>query len=420
RPRRRRLAPAGAAAAVVLALAAAGTAMWLPSQHSAPHDLPEGWRPWQSKDRDSGDEAGGLFAHCAVAAGGLLCAGDDVKAARFSLATGEFRWSRPMDRDLTEPDAWGNAEGHIIGASGGRVFVYRNDQTVRGDTRTENYAVEALDARTGRALWAVPAGRGEHATAPSPDAESGGAVLTSAGVLAAVGTEGDAYALLDPADGDARWRHPLPDVDCRVRAAAGQGYVICPAGDERVRVSRLDPATGRPGWTVTLRAGPDLLGRSGKRLLFADTTREERPHHRIVALDPATRRARAIPFEHPQQIGAQVTLSRGTLYFTYPNGTVRAVDPRTGRLAWDVNSTVESPGPPLASATHVFVASPSGRLAALDRATGAVDWTRAAPDSYGETPSVTSESGAALTLAGDALYVPYGVRAVYSIDVRHP
>ncbi|WP_282794748.1 serine/threonine-protein kinase [Streptomyces sp. CC224B] len=419
RPRRRRFALAGTAAAVVLA-AAAVLAPLPASDGSPPGDLPAGWRAWQSRDMDDRGEAGGLFTRCAVAAGGLLCAGDDVKAARFSLATGAFRWSRPVDEDLTAADDWGNVEGHVIGVSGGRAFVYRNDQTERGDTRIENYAIEALDARTGRALWAVPAQRGEHASAPSPDAESGGAVLTSAGVLAAVGADGDAYALLGAADGDARWRHRFPVADCRVRAAAGQGYVICPAGDGRVRVSRLDLTSGRPGWTATLRAGPDLLGVSGGHLLFADTTREEQSHHRIVALDPVTRRARAVPFEHPQRSEARVTLSRGTLYFTHTNGVVRAVDPRTGRLTWDVNSTVESPGPPLASASHVYVASPSGRLAALDRGTGAVDWTRAAPDSYGETPSVASETGAALTLAGDALYVPYGVRAVYSVDVRHP
>ncbi|MFE5922612.1 PQQ-binding-like beta-propeller repeat protein [Streptomyces sp. NPDC056468] len=69
--------------------------------------------------------------------------------------------------------------------------------------------------------------------------------------------------------------------------------------------------------------------------------------------------------------GLHPVLLRGTLYFTLPSGGVRAVAPRTGRQLWESNSTVEHSGPPTASATHLYLASPNGRLAALDVRTGA-------------------------------------------------
>ncbi|MFI6852925.1 PQQ-binding-like beta-propeller repeat protein [Streptomyces sp. NPDC050416] len=76
---------------------------------------------------------------------------------------------------------------------------------------------------------------------------------------------------------------------------------------------------------------------------------------------------------------------------------------------------MERPGPPAASATHVYVASPSGRVAALDAVTGKVEGTRSGRDDGGRTDNA---SGAPLTLVGDALYVPYGERSVYTVDVR--
>ncbi|NBM20731.1 PQQ-binding-like beta-propeller repeat protein, partial [Streptomyces sp. GC420] len=89
---------------------------------------------------------------------------------------------------------------------------------------------------------------------------------------------------------------------------------------------------------------------------------------------------------------------------------------RTGRQAWDRNSSVESPGLPVASERELFPASPSGRLAALDRATGDQLWTRDSPGGAVDTEDVIAPT-TSLVLVGDALYVSYGVRSVFSVDV---
>ncbi|MFJ4239924.1 PQQ-binding-like beta-propeller repeat protein [Streptomyces iakyrus] len=108
-------------------------------------------------------------------------------------------------------------------------------------------------------------------------------------------------------------------------------------------------------------------------------------------------------------------LRRGTVHVTRGSGGVSAVSPRTGRTLWESNSPVEQQGPPTASATHVYFASPSGRVAALNVSTGKIEGTRDGRDDSGEPDNT---SGAPLTLVGDALYVPYGDRSVYTLDVQ--
>ncbi|MCE0447351.1 PQQ-like beta-propeller repeat protein [Streptomyces tricolor] len=78
---------------------------------------------------------------------------------------------------------------------------------------------------------------------------------------------------------------------------------------------------------------------------------------------------------------------------------------------WQSNSTIEQPGPPTASATRLYLASPTGRLAALDLRTGKVTGTLPGRD---ESDNIGSgDTAAAPVLSGDALYVPYGLRSVY-------
>ncbi|MFD9072328.1 serine/threonine-protein kinase [Streptomyces lasiicapitis] len=415
RARRRRTRLLAIAAGVLLAGVASGLAPWLMGAESEAGDLPGNWRAWEAKDLRDRKEASGPYGGCVAAGTGLFCAGDDVKAARFSLATGEFGWSLPIDRT---PGEWGDMEGRVIGVSGGRVFTYRNEQVDRDEAPVPYYAIQALDARTGKELWTTPTQHGEGAEPPVPDAEHGGTVWTDAGVLTALGAKGDDYALLRSDTGKPRWREKLPSVHCRVRGAEGHGYLLCADSTRSTRVSRLDLTSGRPDWTVTVpHAGLELLGQASGRLLLGHDVVDDSPR-RISALDLATRRVRTLPAE-PRSDEATPTVSGGNLYFTYPNGDVRAVDARTGRERWSVNSVVESPGPPLASGSHVYLASVSGRLAALDRRTGEEKWSLPARG-RGAGMTVASETGAELTLVGDALYVPYGARSVYSIDVRNP
>ncbi|MEU7582493.1 serine/threonine-protein kinase [Streptomyces sp. NPDC041068] len=417
RPRRRRLLTAASVGGLLLAVLGAGAVVWL-ARDDGPvaSQLPAGWREWTAKDTTGGKgEPSGAFERCAAAERGLICAGDDVKAARFSLATGKQEWGLPVD---SVPDDTGGLEGTVIGTAGDRVFVFRNDQTEAkgGEVGIEDYAIQALDARSGAELWTTSTQRGEGAMPPDPTPEVSTVAATEDGVLAALGKDGESYALLEPEHGKALWTRPFPGQDCQLREAAAKGYRVCHGEKSGTHVSRLDPATGKPVWTVTTRGNLTLIGQAEGRLVLADTS--ETRLRAFVSVSASGRDKRTVRLSRAQSPGATLTLSRGTLYFTYTNGGVRAVDPRTGRQLWDRYSTVEFPGRPLASATHVYTASPSGRLAALDRETGEVAWTR--PGRSVGAGQMLPESGAPLALVGDALYVPYGLRSVYTVDVRNP
>ncbi|WP_330304566.1 MULTISPECIES: protein kinase domain-containing protein [unclassified Streptomyces] len=414
--RRRRLVIASSVGALLLAVTASAAVVRMTGGGSVRSDLPPGWREWHAAAKAS-DGAGGAFTSCGATGTSLVCAGDDVKAARFSLATGKHTWFRPVD---STPDDSGSDEGSVLGARAGRVFVYANDETEKTSDNTfttvAHYSVQSVNATTGQVIWKTRVADGENALAP--DLEDGGARVVPEGVVARVGDDARSYALLDADDGKVRWKRPMPKGQtCAVASAAHRAYLVCqPDEMNTTSLSALDPATGKPRWTVTAQGALDLLGQDHGRLILAEAT-PEASYRAITTVDTTTHRLLRVPLSRTQPADANIHLAHGTLYFTLGNGSVRAVSPRTGHQSWESNSTVEFPGPPLASATHIYIASPSGRLAALDVRTGRVDATRPGRNDAG--PTNMADSGAPLLLTGDALYVPYGIRSVYTVDVRH-
>ncbi|MFF8933899.1 PQQ-binding-like beta-propeller repeat protein [Streptomyces paradoxus] len=392
-----------------------------PSSKPKAADLPEGWNPWATRAKVPKDIDRGMgrdsFRNCAVVDTSLLCAGAQVMATRFDLAGGRNTWTRLVDP--TGPESLSSDEGSIIGTGDARVFAYQVDERQMADGAGPlfTYTVSALAAGTGKVLWRTETADGQ--TARAPDGEQGGAVAVPEGVITSYGAQGEQYALLDAGTGEIRWKRPRPQgaENCLLRAVTGRAYQICTTGrwqqdTARTTVSEIAPADGKPRWTVETKGARDLLGRDGGNLVLADP---DSPGKGLTLLDTSSRELTALPVagKHSEASGAY--LLRGTLYFTRGSGGVSAVSPRTGRTRWDSNSTVEQQGPPAASATHVYFASPSGRVAALNVTTGKIEGTRDGRDDSGEADNA---SGAPLTLAGDALYVPYGDRSVYTLDVR--
>jgi outer membrane protein assembly factor BamB len=338
-------------------------------------------------------------------------------ATRFDLAGGHNTWSRFVDP--TAPDGSSFDEGAIIGTDRGRVYAYQADerQVAGGAGPLFTYTVVALAADTGKVLWRTRTAIGQ--TASVPDGEQGGATAVPEGVITLYGDQGEQYALLDADTGEVRWKRPRPQVadDCRLRTATERAYLICTTGrwhkgTARTSVSELSTATGKPSWTVEAKGALDVLGQDGDHLVLADAIS---PGSGLTLVDVSSRALTVVRVSGKQSDASGVYLVRGTVYFTRNSGGVSAVSPRTGLTLWDSNSSVEQPGPPAASATHVYVASPSGRVAALNAGTGKVEGTRPGRDDSGRTDNT---SGAPLTLVGDALYVPYGDRSVYTLDVR--
>lgn len=418
---------AGAAASVVLAalvtttLALTRDTGRTPSSSTAPAGLPEGWRAWAAEPvpmKGAGRLPGNsAFQRCTAVETSLVCAGGQVMAARYDLARGERTWTRFVDP--TAPDGLASAQGSIIGADGDRVYAYQADsrEMANGAGPLFTYTVAALSAETGKVLWRTRTAVGQ--TAGVPDAEVGGATTVPEGVLTAYGAAGDEYALLDAATGEVRWKRPEPrgTETCALRAAAQRPYLLCTTGmwqqdTSRTTVSELDAATGEVRWTAAAKGDLDLLGRDGDRLVLAA---RNAPGKGLTLVHTGTHAVTAVRVSDRQADASAVHLLRGRVYFTRGSGGVSAVSPRTGRTLWNSNSTVERQGPPAASATHVYFASPSGRVAALNVRTGRVEGDQDGRDDSGEADNAT---GAPPTLVGDALYVPYGTRSVYTLNVR--
>ncbi|MFJ5993829.1 PQQ-binding-like beta-propeller repeat protein [Streptomyces sp. NPDC092370] len=394
-----------------------------PSTTTRAADLPEGWKPWVARAKAPAEGEGGRsgvdtsFKGCSVVDASLVCAGSDLMATRFALADGRNTWSRPVD---TTPGGVFGDEGAIIGTGKGRVYAYGAEDAEGTSGVGSSYTVHALTADTGKELWRTPTGSGEMARVP--DGPRGGATAVSQGVVTFHGSQGDEYALLDAETGKVRWRQPEPGAwgDCSLDSAADRAYLICTteADDEkraRTTVSQIDPATGTLRWTVKAEGALEMLGPQEGHLVFVDGTSTA---HGLTLIDVSSRELTVRRLAKPRPEASRAYLVRGTVYFTRGSGGVRAVAPLTGRTRWESNSTLERQGPPTASATHVYFASPSGRLAALNARSGKVEATRLGRDDGGRVDSLLVTSGAPLSLVGDALYVPYGVRSVYSVDVR--
>ncbi|AXE85888.1 serine/threonine-protein kinase [Streptomyces sp. Go-475] len=421
--RRRRYLLAAAALGAVLAVFAATTLALTwdpepPARETPAADLPDGWRPWSAKAKGAGG-AGTTFRNCAAVDASLVCAGDDLMAARFALADGRNTWTLPVDP--TPGDNFSD-EGAILGTGDGRVYAYGADDrgTLPTGEPVTRYTVQALAADTGKVLWRTVTGEGPSALAPNSD--HGAATAVPEGLITVYGAQGESYALIGTDDGEVRWRRPLPGVahTCVLDSAAAHPYLVCVTDEDRpsearTSVAQLDPATGRPRWTVRAKGALNLLGEDQGRLVLAGKLGE---HRDLTRIDTSTRAVTTVRLSAQQPDAAVAHLAKGTLYFTQSSGSVRAVSPRNGRLLWESNSTVERQGTPTVTDTRLYLSSPNGRLAALDTRTGRVEATRPGRDDGGSIDSAFFPTGAPLVLAGDALYVPYGIRSVYTVDVR--
>ncbi|MEU9335953.1 serine/threonine-protein kinase [Streptomyces sp. NPDC048290] len=419
RPRRRLLAVVAAslaliaAAATVLVLQQSGTR---PTDQATASDLPADWRPWQATVDATGG-SGTAFHGCVAAGTSVVCAGDDLMAAGFGLADGGGAWQRPIDPTPVSDSS--GTRGSVIGTRGDdQVFVYGADESGTPAATVAAYTVQALSADTGEVLWRTPTGRGERATAP--DGEHGGAVAVPEGVIALYGDKSESYALLDAEDGTPLWQRTRPRdrTGCALSGAAEQAYLLCRTGQEgdgdlRTTVSLLDPGGGEPFWTTETDGDVTVLGDLDGWLLIAARVGTSRVISRI---DTATGTVEPLPLPDPVPVGAAVHLVQDGLYLTLTSGKVLAYAAGTGEFRWETNSTVERQGPPVASTTHLYLASPSGRVAALDLATGTVGATspgRENTSGLAKTPRL----GARPLLVGDALYVPYGARSLYTVDI---
>jgi|GEM_PF-651605 len=229
---------------------------------------------------------------------------------------------------------------------------------------TANQYLLSLDVQTGKTVWSVR-------LAPESSLRVSASPLSATAKEILVGTDDGQLMGLNPKDGAVLWR-----------------YVIPARGDERFKA---------------ITAAPLVTGRS---VVFSNveslTTR--------LSLD-----GRTVEWSYPMGTVAQVRSDDASLYVAGTDGSVAALDARTGVLRWKV---VVSADTPLASLQllrkkeMLLVANKKGALFALDLRSGRqLAQTFPVGEPVGEFISGYAESDACLTYSNEGLrcYLVEGV-----------
>lgn len=144
--------------------------------------------------------------------------------------TGRTLWRRPLRSELGwRPPAEGTASSPLV--ADGRVYLMNGG--------TQGRALVALDARTGRTLWAAQEDRPSYSSPVGFDVH---------GVAQVLFLGGSALFSLDPGSGRLLWRYPWPTPDF-VNAASPLGVApdrvfISSGNDQGAALLRVRPAAG--------------------------------------------------------------------------------------------------------------------------------------------------------------------------------
>ncbi|QFQ96691.1 PQQ-binding-like beta-propeller repeat protein [Streptomyces phaeolivaceus] len=440
RPARRRrvrslLAVTGTVGALVLGLTAyllgpggadtTDAAAPKPSPTSRWTAPPSGWNAWQTTvfakasagTREPLPAAdGGLEGapSCQAQGNAVYCGGEGVLPVRVDARTGETVWRAGLVPADHQRDRY---YASVLGVRDGTVLVR---QTVSSDEPVvDPVDLVALDAETGKRLWTR-----RIATDHIEPALTGDLVL-------AADPNGERVTARSPRTGAERWSLPMPAGHRCVFTTAGAGtYAHClpvtrdaKAANSESRVLVVDRADGTAR-TVKVPLNSELLGvKQGDLVLvvddtaYTDATRGSDPaYETILLVDLETgNRVTTKPGEDGR---GRAALTGGVLVFTRSGGQVTAVSPHTGELLWRTRTSLERPGAPGydAGSGTVYLASATGRVAALDRVKGTLLWEtlpRATPISY--------LLGAPWALPHEgALFVAVPDGTLFSLDPAHP
>ncbi|MER5510249.1 serine/threonine-protein kinase [Streptomyces sp. NPDC002766] len=382
---------------------------------------PAGWRPWrttvyapadQGVKKSRAPETGGFGSGpnpvCVPGGGSFYCAGENALPMRVDAATGRTLWRAAARPENTPLDRYG---AHVLGVRDGVLLVRETIGNAAGDDDTTTVSALAVDS--GRRLWSRQVQNRYVETAVV-----GGLVLTP---------DGSAVTARSPRDGAARWSITLPaGYNCTFVLDGDRPFADCadyhtPSGARRLLFA-LDPADGglrRLGSAPSVAA--TYAGMLDGRLVFlerrsTDPNAEDNAFVRAVLIDPAGGRARTVKLSQRQD--GHVGLVQGVLCFVTSNGRLTAVSPLTGKPLWSTATTLEQPGPPTTDGRRsLFVASASGRVAALDARAGTLLW-----ESYPRAGRVDSVSGSLADPVAHrgTLLVPTPDGTLFTLDPAHP
>ncbi|GAA3150762.1 serine/threonine-protein kinase [Streptomyces rectiviolaceus] len=320
--------------------------------------LPEGFRPWRTtvpNDKGIPDEV-----RCVPRGDALFCGGGGVVATRLRISDGKEIWK------VKSPGV--PMQGmHIVGATNDTVLGYRIPEDAAASEQPVKLV--ALDAGTSKELWSRPiSGQSQIYTGRSQDA-----VLSGSTVLS-VDTGRTRVEARDVRSGRPLWSTPFPaGSECTPVPAGQRMYAMCaPAAEvanvevRRPVIHTLDLKSGTFGKGISVQGPVHPMGGDEGRLVLLHQ-RMQGPeflgYDKVLRVEPGSGRVSTRPLK--KTYGATPGSADGTVYFAEPTGRISAVDPATGRQKWSRQTGVEGASGPTASGGALYFSSPSGRVVAL-------------------------------------------------------
>ncbi|MFJ7968663.1 PQQ-binding-like beta-propeller repeat protein [Streptomyces sp. NPDC096324] len=340
--RRRRL-PALVAAAGLAVVAGAVGVFGLPGGAQSPaaehHTTPpsgSAFRPWNLDLKVSGSRSAGQ-PRCAYTPKALLCVRPGVLAAAVDPDDGKVLWSRSDPGDASTF----STPAPVL--SGGLLLV-----------GSENgLRLTALDPATGATRWSRDVSR-----------YSGGFVPV-AGVVLLTGSDSRVTAL-DAATGKEKWRHAIPGMTLPQLRTYGDGvaYAVAAPAVTETRVAAVDPRTGAVKWQRRVEGRLDLVAARDGSAWFTTVT-VDLYADAVLRYDVATRTLHRTALRIPQA-QAQTVLRGDTAYLLGSEGSLVAVDTRTSKQLWRVETSVTKASAPVVSGHRLYLSAVDGRLIAVD------------------------------------------------------
>ncbi|MFG3014717.1 serine/threonine-protein kinase [Streptomyces cinerochromogenes] len=391
---RRRRAVALGAGALGLALVGVLAAVWVsggndqaPEGERAPALTAASGGTWSARPAVGGEG----MPQCAYGAGKLLCARPGVVFA-LSPDGGGLLWRRSVGtRSTSAPPA----------VSGGLVQPYTD-----GGSR-----LAGLDPATGRQVWQrrLPAGT---------------TVRYAGGTALLAGADGTVTGV-DGATGDTRWRGTVPGQGVPSFAAFpgdsstgdASAYATRTSADgASTRVTAVDPETGRVRWDVRLRGWLKPFAAQDGSVFFlaVDSTYGAKEVVRYTPATGATRRV-ALPAVLD---GAHATVRGNVVYVLATGGSLDAVDVRSGRHLWHLETSVSRGSEPVARGGRVFFTASDGRLLAVDAGKGRL--VGQTPARLGANSAQVMSTPPAPVPVGDRVLAAAPDGTVFAVDGRKP
>lgn len=239
--------------------------------------------------------------------------------------------------------------------------------------------VTASDAKTGDEIWQFDTTPPDAADSDEGKAMGGGLALDG-GVLYATTGYGDVYAL-DARTGALRWRKALMNPLRAAPTIADNRVYVVSLDNE---LNALDAATGDVLWhNAGISENATLMGAAGPAV-EGDNVFVAYNSGEIFNLRAQNGRASwSYSLSSTAQQGAlpaiadirgQPVVDRDRVFAISHSGVMAAIDAVTGNRAWEID--LGGIDTPVVAGNAIFVYGSGNQLAALDRDTGGIIWTR--------------------------------------------